>query len=87
MKAINKPEEPYEEASYENVSRSHLVSKNFPEGIQNGIDIHNTFKGIHFEYEGEPCEEWGREEGPEGFGAQYTGSFSQYLSNGAFEFR
>jgi hypothetical protein len=85
-RAINKPTEPYEEATYENVSRAHNVSRTFPTGIQNGIDIHNEFKGIHFEYEGEPCEEWGREEGPEGAGATYTGSFPQYLSTGNFEF-
>ena len=86
VRAIAKPEEPYEEASYENVSRAHTVSRLFPTGIQNGIEIHNTIKGIHFEYEGEPCEEWGREEGPEGSGGQYTGSLPQYLGSGNFEF-
>lgn len=86
VRAITKPGEPYEEASYENVSRSHLVSRLFPTGIQNGIDIHNTIKGIHFEYEGEPCEFWGHEEGPEGAGGQYKGSLPQYLSTGNFEF-
>lgn len=87
VKAINKPGEPYEEATYENISRPHTVSKNFPTGIQSGIAFHNMFKGIHFEYEGEPCEEWGREETAEGFGAQYAGSFPQYLGSGNFEFK
>jgi hypothetical protein len=86
VRAIKNPEETFEEASYTNTSRSHNVSKNFPTGIQNGIVIHNEFRGIHFEYEGEPCEEWGREEGPEGNAGQFTGSFPQFLSTGNFEF-
>lgn len=86
VRAIAKPEEPYEEASYENVTRSHFVSRAFPTGLQNGIVIHNTIKGIHFEYEGEPCEEWGREESAEGLGGQYAGALPQYLNTGNFEF-
>ena len=46
----------------------------------------NSFKGIKYEFEGEPCEEWGKEEGPEGGGGTYFGSFPQILTAGNLEF-
>lgn len=85
-RAINHPEEEFAEATYTNASRSHLVSKNFPTGIQNYLVFGNAFKGIKYEFEGEPCEEWGKEEGPEGGNGTYTGSFPQILGDGNFEY-
>jgi hypothetical protein len=87
VKAVKHPEETFSAAAYTNASQSHLVNKNFPTGIQNYIVIENAFKGIKFEYEGEPCEEWGKEEGPEAGGGTYTGSFPQFLSDGNLEFQ
>lgn len=86
VKAINHPEEMFSMATYSNASQPHAVSKAFPTGIQNYIVIENAFKGIKFEYEGEPCEAWGHEEGPEGAGGTYTGSFPQILGDGNLEF-
>ncbi len=86
LKAEKHPEEPYSSATYANATRPHAVSKTFPEGLQHYIVISNEFKGIKYELEGEPCETWGKEEGPEGGGGTYTGSFPQYLSGGNLEF-
>jgi hypothetical protein len=86
VRAIKKPDEPYSAAVYTNISRPHAVSKTFPTGLQNGIEISNEFKGIHYELEGEPCEEWGKEEGSEAVNGTYTGSFPQFLAGGNLEF-
>lgn len=87
MKAIKNPTGEYSEATYANITKPHLANKTFPEGLQHGINISNTFKGIKFEFEGEPCEEYGREEGPEGHAGKYTGSFPQFLTGGNLEFQ
>lgn len=86
LKAIKKPEEEYSSATYSNEAAAHKVSKNFPDGLQHYITISNAFKGIKFELAGEPCEEWGKEEGSEGGGGTYTGSFPQFLTGGNLEF-
>ncbi|MHB8234409.1 MAG: hypothetical protein ACYDHT_07120 [Solirubrobacteraceae bacterium] len=85
-KAKNPEEEEWSAASYTNESTPKPVSAKFPDGLQHTIVISNAFKGIKFELEGEPCEEWGKEEGPEGGGATYTGSFPQLLVGGNLEF-
>jgi len=86
LKALKKPEGEYSQATYSNITQSVLVSKKFPEGIQHGLSIANTFKGIKYVFEGEPCEEWGKEEGEEGGGATYTGTFPVFLKGGNLEF-
>ena len=86
LKAIKNPEGEFSSATYSNEAAPHKVNKNFPDGLQHYIVISNTFKGIKFELEGEPCEEWGKEEGPEGGGGTYTGSFPQFLTGGNLEF-
>jgi hypothetical protein len=87
VKAINHPEEEFTAAKYTNATRPHVVSKTFPDGLQHYIVVTNEFKAIRFELEGEPCETWGKEEGPEGSGGTYNGSFPQILGGGNFEFR
>ncbi|HEV7529311.1 MAG TPA: hypothetical protein VGO29_10490 [Solirubrobacteraceae bacterium] len=87
LKAERKPEEEYSSATYSNATAPHLVNKSFPDGLQHYIVISNAFKGIKYELEGEPCEEWGKEEGPEGGGGTYFGSFPQLLSGGNLEFQ
>ncbi len=84
--ATKRPEEEFSAATYTNVLVPHLVNHNFPEGLQSTIVISNEFKGIHFELEGEPCEEWAKEEGPEGVSGKYVGSFPQTLVGGNLEF-
>jgi hypothetical protein len=86
LKATKEPEGSFSAATYSNITRPHLVTKLFPEGIQTGIEFSNAFKGIHYELEGEPCEEWGKEEGSEAVNGTYTGSFPQFLGNGNLEF-
>ncbi|MEA2153727.1 MAG: hypothetical protein QOI18_1960 [Solirubrobacteraceae bacterium] len=86
LKAAKAPEGEYSSATYTNASMPHLVNKNFPDGQQHYIVISNSFKGIKYEFEGEPCEEWGKEEGPEGGGGTYFGSFPQILGMGNLEF-
>lgn len=82
-KAINKPNETYFMFSMtEGVPLGHKVSPTFPDGLQHTIEINNTIKGFKYELEGEPCEEWAKEEGPEGIGGQYFGSFPQILGGG-----
>ena len=73
-------------ALYSNVATPHVVNKYFPDGFQHSLDITNAFKGIKFELEGEPCEEWGKEEGSEGGGGTYSGTFPAMLSGGNLEF-
>jgi hypothetical protein len=86
VKAINSPEEEFSAAKYTNAANPHLVTKVFPDGLQHYIVVTNEFKGIKYELEGEPCETWGREEGAEGFGGTYNGSFPELLTGGNFEF-
>jgi len=86
LKAEKKPEGEYSSATYSNEVVPHKVTKNFLDGLQHYIVISNSFKGIKYSFEGEPCEEWGKEEGPEGGGGTYVGSFPQFLSGGNLEF-
>jgi hypothetical protein len=86
FKATKEPEGEFSAASFSNEATPHLVNKNFPDGLQHFIKITNSFKGIHTEFEGEPCEEWGKEEGPENNGGTYLGSFPQILGMGNLEY-
>jgi hypothetical protein len=86
LKAVKAPEGEYSSATYSNAANPHLVTKNFPDGLQHYIVISNSLKGIKYELEGEPCEEWGKEEGPEGGGGTYFGSFPQLLTGGNLEY-
>lgn len=86
LKAVKKPEAEYSSATYSNEFIPKTVNKMFPDGMQHFVNISNSFKGIKFEFEGEPCEEWGREEGAEGFGGTYFGSFPVFLNGGSLEF-
>lgn len=87
LKATKNLEGEYSAATYSPESTPKKMSKTFPDGMQHGILISNNFKGIKYELEGEPCAEWGKEEGPEGGGGTYVGSFPQYLSLGNLEFK
>ena len=87
LKATKEPEGEFSSATFSNepgIPRN--VNAKFPDGLQHYIGISNAFKGIKFELEGEPCEEWGKEEGPEGGGGTYTGSFPQILNGGNLEY-
>jgi hypothetical protein len=86
LKAIKKPEDEYSSATYSNVATPMPVNKKFPDGFQHSIEITNTFKGIKYVFEGEPCEEWGKEESEEGGAGTYTGSFPVRLGGGNLEF-
>ena len=86
LKATKEPEGEFSSATYSNAEAPHKVTKVFPTGIQHYIVISNNFKGIKFELEGEPCEEWGKEEGPEGAAGTYVGSFPQFLTYGNLEY-
>ncbi|HTB71206.1 MAG TPA: hypothetical protein VK707_09510 [Solirubrobacteraceae bacterium] len=86
LKAVKNPAEPYSAATYANATQPHLVTKAFPDGLQHYIVISNEFKGIKYQLEGEPCETWGKEEGSEGGGGTYVGSFPQFLGGGNLEF-
>ncbi len=86
LKAEKKPEGEYSAATYSNEETATEKLRRFPDGFQHFFKVSNTFKGIKYSFEGEPCEEWGKEEGPEGGGGTYTGSFPQVLSGGDFEF-
>ena len=86
LKAAKKPEGEYSAATYSNVLTENGNLKKFPDGFQHSITIANAFKGIKFEFEGEPCEEWGKEEGSEGGGGTYFGSFPEALGGGNLEF-
>jgi hypothetical protein len=81
-KAITDPEGEFFMASFSNEERAHVKSKEFEDSQQHFIKITNAFKGIKVEFEGEPCEEWGKEEGPEAGGGTYSGSFPQFLVGG-----
>jgi hypothetical protein len=86
LKAEKKPNEEYSVALYSNVATPHATNKSFPDGLQHSIEITNAFKGIHYELEGEPCEEWGRQEGDEGFSGQYKGTLPEKIGSGNLEF-
>ncbi len=86
LKAERKPELEYSAVTYSNETRPETNLKKFPEGLQHYIKVSNAFKGIKYEFDGEPCEEWGKEEGSEGGGGTYTGAFPQILAGGNFEF-
>ncbi|HWG08887.1 MAG TPA: hypothetical protein VN672_07745 [Solirubrobacteraceae bacterium] len=85
-KAVKNPEEEFTAATFSNTAIPKKVSKAFPDGLQHGIEINNAFTGIKYELEGEPCEEWGKEEGPEGGGGTYFGSFPQFVTGGNLEY-
>jgi hypothetical protein len=76
----------YKSATFSNETRPKTISKAFPGGLQHYIVIHNSFKLIHFEMKGEPCEEWGKEEGPEGTAGLFTAAIPTILSYGNLEF-
>jgi hypothetical protein len=87
FKAAKNPGEEFSAATYSNETREHKLNKaEFPDGLQHFIKIDNAFKGIKTEFEGEPCEEWGKEEGAESVGGTYTGSFPQILVGGNLEY-
>jgi hypothetical protein len=86
LKAVKKPEAQYSTATYSNVATPNSSIKRFPDGFQHSISIANTFKGIKYEFEGEPCEEWGKEESEEGGAGTYTGTFPVFLNGGNLEF-
>jgi hypothetical protein len=86
FKAVKKPELEYSAATYSNVATPMPVSKKYPDGFRHSIEIANSLKGIKYEFEGEPCEEWGKEEGEEGGGGTYLGSFPVFLGGGSLEF-
>lgn len=86
LKAVRKPEGEYSAATYSNVLTPNENLKKFPDGSQHSLAISNALKGIKFEFEGEPCEEWGKEEGSEGGGGSYFGSFPEKLGGGNLEF-
>jgi hypothetical protein len=87
LKAMKDPNGDFSAASYSDEAQFHKLTKAFPDELQHYIVISNAFKGIKYTLEGEPCEEWGKEEGPEGGGGTYTGSFPQILSGGNLEFQ
>jgi hypothetical protein len=87
LRAVKNPEGEYSAATYLPEAIGHTTSKVFPDGKQHYIEISNEFKGIHYTLEGEPCEEWGREEGSEGVQGRYTGSFPQFLGGGNLTFQ
>jgi hypothetical protein len=87
IKAVKNPEEEFSAATFSNATAPHKVTKAFPDGLQHYIVITNAFKGIKYELEGEPCEEWGKEEGSEGGGGTYFGSFPQFLDMGNLEYQ
>jgi hypothetical protein len=87
IRAVKKPTGEYSDASYANETKPHNVTKAFPDGLQHFIKISNTFTGIQYEFVGEPCEEYGRQETAEGRTGKYTGSFPQLLTGGNLEFQ
>jgi hypothetical protein len=86
LKAVKKPEAEYSAATYSDVATPSSSIKKFPDGFQHSITIANSLKGIKFVFEGEPCEEWGKEEGEEGGAGTYTGTFPVFLNAGNLEF-
>jgi hypothetical protein len=86
LRAAKKPEGEYSSATYSNVATPNSSLRKFPDGFQHSISIANAFKGIKYEFEGEPCEEWGKEEGSEGGAGTYFGTFPEVLGGGNLEF-
>jgi hypothetical protein len=86
LRAVKKPEGEYSAATYSNVLTPNGNLKKFPDGFEHSITIANALKGIKYEFEGEPCEEWGKEEGSEGGAGTYFGSFPEILGGGNLEF-
>jgi hypothetical protein len=86
LKAAKKPEGEYSAATFSNVPTANPSLRKFPDGFQHSISVSNALKGIKYEFEGEPCEEWGKEEGSEGGGGTYFGSFPEVLGGGNLEF-
>lgn len=86
LKAEKKPDDEYSAATYSDKFKPATNLKKFPDEKQHYLEISNSFKGIKYEFEGEPCEEWGKEEGSEGGAGTYFGSFPAVLSGGNFEF-
>jgi hypothetical protein len=84
VKAVKNPEGEFSAATYSNEAGKE--SKKFPGGVQKLLSISNEFKGIVYEFEGEPCEEFGKEEGPEGKTGRYLGEFPDELMGGSLEF-
>jgi hypothetical protein len=84
LKAEKHPENQFSAATYS--PEEGKMSKAFPGGVQKFLLISNEFKGIQFEFEGEPCEEFGREESAEGKTGTYIGAFPDELNGGNLEF-
>jgi hypothetical protein len=77
LRAEKKPEGEYTAATFSTIPGPHG---------RNEVLVTNAFTGIKVEFEGEPCEEFGKEEGSEQSGGTYKGSFPQELHGGIFEF-
>jgi hypothetical protein len=86
LAAVKKPENEYSLVTYADEKRANPNVKKYPDGFQHYIVVHNALKGIKVVFEGEPCEEWGKQETEEQGGGKYTGSFPQILAGGNFEF-
>jgi hypothetical protein len=84
VKAEKKPGLEYSAATYSNETGKE--SKKFPGGIQKLLLISNEFKGIQYIFSGEPCDKWGKEEGPENKTGTFTGEFPDELPTGNLEF-
>lgn len=86
LAAVKKPTNEYSLVTYADETRPATNLRKFPDEKQHYIVVHNALKGIKVTFEGEPCEEWGREETEEQGGGKYTGPFPMILSGGNFEF-
>jgi hypothetical protein len=86
VKAEKKPELEYSEVSFSNQKTPSTRLKKFPDGFQHSIVVSNTLIGIKYEFEEEKCEEYGKEDGPEGGGGTFTGTFPEVLAGGDFEY-
>lgn len=87
VRAEKRPDLEYSAAVYSNQEPiPKKKSPKFPDGFQHKINIANEFKGIQFEFEGEPCETWGKEESSEGKTGKYLGEFPEELVGGNLEF-
>jgi hypothetical protein len=73
-------------AKYNNVTAPKEMPAKFPDGKQHSLVVENNFKNIKFEVEGEPCQEWIKEDGEGGVGGTYLGSVREILTNGNLEF-
>jgi hypothetical protein len=85
VRAEKNPEGEFSAATYSNEPGK--LGKKFPGGQQTKLLIANNFKAISFEFEGEPCETFGKEEGPEGGKTgTYLGELPDELGVGSLEF-